>query len=154
MKTSSFFVRAAMLVAAFVHTFPATKHGRLFVAHPSIDEGWKALGALIAIAIYLLPPKTIARVVVALWRSHRRVVVAAGWLLACVHAVPMLDHLPRLFAAPTWGDGWRGVGSLFAVLWFVAPVDAQAALVTAARRLSNTLTPRGESGEAATTETS
>ncbi len=44
-------LRAAMLLAAFVHGFPAWKHGRLFLSHPSLDEGWKAVGAILAIGL-------------------------------------------------------------------------------------------------------
>jgi hypothetical protein len=47
------------------------------------------------------------------------------WLLAVVHVVPALDHIPHWVATRAWADAWRGWGALSAVLWFVLPVAAQ-----------------------------
>jgi hypothetical protein len=40
-----------------------------------------------------------------------------------------------LLVAPTIADGWRGVGAVLAVAWFLAPVSAQARVVSFIGRL-------------------
>ena len=127
--------RAALLLLAYVHTLPARKHFAALLVEPSVDEAWKALGAMIAVVLYLLPPRIHARVLGALWTRRRGLLVAGGWLLAIAHAVPALDHLPRFFAEPTYGDAWRGLGSALASAWFVAPLPLQARAVAIVRRL-------------------
>jgi hypothetical protein len=54
---------------------------------------------------------------------------AAGFVLAAVHLVPALDHVPRLVASPAFADAWRGVGATIAIAWFVAPLQIQALLL-------------------------
>jgi hypothetical protein len=134
-------LRAVTLTLAYAHTFPARKHVAAFLDTPSLSEGWKGFGALIAIAIYLLPPEVQARALVSLWHRHKRLLRVATGLLAAAHAVPALDHLPRFFDQGGWPDTWRGVGSAAAVLWFVTPVQLQAAAVSALGRLLRM--PRG-----------
>jgi hypothetical protein len=131
-------LRVVTLTLAYAHTFPARKHLAAFVDAPSLSEGWKGLGALIAIGLYLLPPEVQARALVALWQRHKGVLRLATALLAAAHAVPALDHLPRFLEIGGWPDAWRGLGSTAAALWFVAPVPAQATLVSVLGRALRT----------------
>lgn len=126
-------LRALTLGLAFVHTFPAWRHLVLFFARPSWDEAWKGFGALLAIAIYLFPPRHQARALATLWRRRRTLLTSAGWLLTVVHLVPALDHVPRFLGRPSWGDAWRGFGSAVAALWFAAPLPWQMRLVGSLR---------------------
>jgi hypothetical protein len=130
-------IRGLTLVMAFVHTFPARRHIAALFVTPSLEEGWKGFGALIAIAIYLLPVSVQARGICALWRRYRWALGAGCLVLALAHAVPAADHLPRFVANPSWADAWRGCLSALAALWFLTPMPAQAralnALVRAAR---------------------
>ena len=128
-------LRAVTLALACVHTFPARKHLLAFAHAPSLSEGWKGFGALIAIALYLLPPAAQARALVSLWRDHRVVLRIGTAILAAAHAVPAFDHLPRFFGNGGWADAWRGFGSAIAVAWFAAPVPVQATVVAALGRL-------------------
>src|SRR5579859_4304252 len=66
----SMLLRAATLVLACVHTFPATKHIAAFWRFPSLSEGWEGFGALFAIGLYLLPLRVQARGLRALWRRR------------------------------------------------------------------------------------
>jgi hypothetical protein len=129
-------VRCLSLGMAFVHTFPARKHLTAFFAAPSLGESWKGFGALVAIAIYLLPTSVQARALSAAWRRRRAVLGACGVILALAHGVPALDHLPRFLERPTWHDGWRGFLSAAAVAWFVLPVPAQARALAALTRIA------------------
>ena len=122
-------LRACMLVLAWAHTLPALKHLRAWAESPSLDEAWKGFGATAAVVLYLLPIARVARALGTAWRRHRIVLSLAGWLLALMHFVPASDHLPKLAAAPSWGDAWRGVGSAFAMVWFVMPLPYQAMAV-------------------------
>jgi hypothetical protein len=126
-------LRLVLLLLAFVHTFPLRKHGALFAGAPSVGEGWKALGALLAVAICCLPIRWYARGVGHLVRRRLAFLLASGVLVAA-HLVPASDHLPRFFVHPTWGDCWRGTLSALAIGWFVAPLDVQARIVQALRR--------------------
>jgi hypothetical protein len=129
-------IRAVLVALAILHGFPATKHLGLFVAHPSLEEGWKGFGAALAVALYLLPLRLYVRALGALWSRARGLLVLAGWVLAAVHAVPAADHLPKLVAQlPTfaWGDAWRGVGAALACAWFLAPLRVQAVALRALR---------------------
>src|SRR5262245_16292097 len=119
-------VRSATLALAFVHLFPARKHVALFFAAPSLAEAWKGFGALVAVALYLLPPRTQAQLLCAAWSRARPLLVALGWLLATAHLAPALDHLPRFLAEPSWPDAWRGIGASLAATWFVLPIEHQA----------------------------
>ncbi|MDB4937568.1 MAG: hypothetical protein JWP87_4540 [Labilithrix sp.] len=119
---------------AFIHLFPARKHLVLFLEAPSLSEAWKAFGAVVAIALLALPRALQRRLIHAIWRE-RRVASALGLLLALVHLVPMLDHVPAFFASWTWADAWRGVGASAAVLWFASPHRSQSrAMAFVARR--------------------
>ena len=129
----SMLLRVGTLALGYAHTFPATKHLAAFARDPSLGEGWKGFGALFAVCLYLLPIHVQARGLRALWR-RRHVLSAVTWTLAAVHAVPLVDHLPRFVGAATWADGWRGIGSAIAVAWFLAPVSRQGALVAALAR--------------------
>jgi hypothetical protein len=134
-------LRLLTLALAFVHTFPARKHLLAFFEKPSLEEAWEGFGALVAIVLYLLPVRVQARALTTLWREHRILLRAAGVLLAVAHAVPAVDHLPRLLQSPTWGDAWRGLGSAIAVLWFLAPVTLQRTVVVAVARLGRVQPP-------------
>jgi hypothetical protein len=123
-------VRTLTLALAFIHTFPARKHVAAFVADPSWSEGWKGFGAVFAIVLYLLPVGVQSRGLAFLWRERRVLLRAAGIALAVVHLVPAIDHVPAFLRAPTWGDAWRGLGSTLAVAWFLAPLRAQARLIS------------------------
>ena len=131
----SMLLRVATLALAYAHTFPASRHLLAFVHSPSLAEGWKGFGALFAVAVYLLPVRVQARGLGALWR-RRRLLGAATLTLAAAHAVPALDHLPRFLAAPTWGDGWRGIGATLAVIWFLTPGSQQGRLLARVGRLA------------------
>jgi hypothetical protein len=126
---------------AFVHTFPARKHLVAFFEKPSITEAWEGFGALLAIALYLLPVRVQAGALASLWRDHRGVLRVCGVLLAVVHAVPAADHLPQFFASATWADAWRGLGSAVAVVWFLAPLTLQRRVIVAAARLTHLRSP-------------
>jgi hypothetical protein len=119
-------LRAVTLAFAFMHTFPARKHLLAFAAAPSWSEGWKGFGALFAIGLYLLPLEVQRRGLAILWLERRVLLRAAGIVLAVVHLVPAIDHLPAFLATPTWADAWRGAGATFAVAWFLVPLRAQA----------------------------
>jgi hypothetical protein len=131
----SVLLRGFTLALAYAHAFPASNHLVAFVREPSISEAWKGFGALVAIGLYLLPPRTQVRLLRSLWR-RRRLLGAVTWVLAAVHAVPLVEHLPRFLASGAWGDGWRGIGASIAVAWFLSPVPQQAALLAAAARLT------------------
>ncbi|HEX4448250.1 MAG TPA: hypothetical protein VH044_15990 [Polyangiaceae bacterium] len=128
-------LRAVTLTLAYAHTFPARKHLLAFVHAPSIAEGWRGFGALLAIGLYLLPPALQARALVSLWRNHGRLLRVATAALAAAHATAAFDHVPRFLAMGGWADGWRGLGSSLAVIWFAAPVPVQAALIATVGRL-------------------
>ncbi len=129
-------LRAATLVLAWIHTFPAGRHLSAFFAEPSWSEAWKGFGGAMAVLLYLQSPSLQARLVVGLWRAGRHPVALAGWLLVLVHAVPAADHLPKLAANLSWADGWRGIGSFVACLWFALPVPGQARVVSRVTRLA------------------
>ena len=124
-------LRTLTLALACLHTLPARKHLVAFVAAPSWTEGWKGIGAALAVALYLIPVRVQARALAHLWRRRALALRVAGVVLAVAHAVPAADHLPRFFASFTFGDAWRGIGAAIAVVWFVAPLRAQARVVAA-----------------------
>jgi len=128
-------LRLSTFALAYVHTFPARKHLIAFYERPSWMEAWEGFGALFAVALYLLPVSVQARALTTLWQERRPVLRACGLLLALVHAVPAADHLPRFIAAAGWADGWRGLGSTFAVAWFLAPLPLQATVIASFARL-------------------
>ena len=135
-------LRAVTFTLAYAHTFPARKHLAAFADTPSLSEAWKGFGALVAIGLYLLPPEVQAKVLVSSWRRHKNLLRVGTAALAVAHAVPALDHLPRFLDVGGWPDAWRGVGSATAVLWFLTPVQVQAAFVSALGRVLRV--PRGE----------
>jgi hypothetical protein len=134
-------LRLLTLTLAFVHTFPARKHLLAFFERPSLQEGWEGFGALVAIALYLLPVRVQARALTFLWREHRGLLRAGGVLLAVAHAVPAYDHLPRFAESLAWGDAWRGLGSALAVVWFLSPVTVQGRVLVALGRLARLRPP-------------
>jgi hypothetical protein len=140
-------LRLTTLALAFVHTFPARKHLLAFFERPSLDEAWEGFGALLAIALYLLPVRIQARGLHALWREHPFLLRAGGVLLAVAHAVPAVDHLPRFVESLAWADAWRGLGSAVAVAWFLAPLTQQRRVIVAFARLAHLHPPH--SGSAA-----
>ena len=117
---------------AFIHLFPARKHLALFFEAPSLGEAWKGFGAVLAIAFLALPRALQGRLLARIWRQ-RRLASALGLVLAVVHLVPAVDHVPAFLASWTWGDAWRGLGACAAALWFVSPLRAQARLMRAFR---------------------
>jgi hypothetical protein len=136
-------IRLATLALAFVHSFPARRHLGAFFEHPSLADGWEGFGALVAIGVYLLPPATQLRALRALWRRRKEWLRTAGFVLAAAHAVPALDHLPRLIEFHRWGDAWRGIGSALAVTWFLLPLPLQGRVVARLVRLGPS-TPRND----------
>ncbi len=128
--------RALTLALAFVHTFPAQKHLVALLHTPSFGEAWKGIGALCAVALYLLPLPVQVRGLRLLWQKRRGLLRAGGFVLAIAHAVPASDHIPRFIASGHWADAWRGVGSAIALAWFLAPLRTQAAVIGALGRLS------------------
>ena len=122
----SLVLRAITLGLACLHTFPAQRHLGAFFAHPSPDEAWKGFGALLAIALYLLPVDVQRRGLGWLWQRRRTALSICGYLLVLVHLAPAGDHVPKFFASPNWGDAWRGFGSVLAAAWCAAPVPLQA----------------------------
>jgi hypothetical protein len=141
-------LRSLTLALACVHAFPARRHLAAFFAMPSLSEGWKGFGAAIAVILYLLPVATQTRGLTALWRRKAYVLRIAGVVLAMAHAVPAADHLPRFLASWAFGDAWRGLGATCAMLWFVAPLTAQARVLAwlgrAARATSRAPAPTRE----------
>ena len=129
---------AARLVLACAHLFPARKHLAALLAAPALDEAWKGLGALASIALFLLPFAWWTRLFVALRRSPW-VATAGAVLLAVAHVVPAADHLPRFLAAPSYADGWRGLGATCAALWFASIALERGALVRRPLRLVTAL---------------
>jgi hypothetical protein len=129
-------LRLLTLALAYLHTYPARRHLSAFFDHPSLDEAWKAFGAVVSIGLYLLPVRVQARALSRLWGEHRGLLRAVGIVLAMAHAVPAADHLPRLAATLTWGDAWRGLGSAIAVAWFLAPLTRQRQIIVALGRLA------------------
>jgi hypothetical protein len=131
----SAFLRALTLALALLHTLPARKHlAALLTAHSAsqgFTEGWKGIGATVAIGLYLLPVDVQTRGLRYLWSKRAWELRVAGALLAIAHAVPALDHVPRLIASPNFADAWRGIGATIAVAWFAAPVRAQARVLGA-----------------------
>jgi hypothetical protein len=123
-------VRALTLALAFIHTFPARKHLVAFVSSPSWEQAWEGFGALVAIAIYLLPVGVQSRGLAFLWRRRRGLLRAVAMVLAAAHLVPALDHVPAFVSAPNWADAWRGLGSTLAVAWFLAPLPLQARVIS------------------------
>jgi hypothetical protein len=136
-------LRAATLVLALVHLFPANKHVGLFFAEPSFGEAWKGFGAVFAVALYLLPPRTQANLLCVAWSRARGLLVALGWLIAAVHLVPALDHVPSFLAAPSWADAWRGFGACIAAGWFALPLEVQARLLSGLRATGARCSSRG-----------
>ena len=122
-------LRILTLALAFVHTFPARKHVAAFLAVPSWTEGWQGLGAALAIVLYLLPVAVQTRGLQLLWRRRATLLRVAGVVLAVAHAVPAFDHVPRFVASPNFGDAWRGLGATLALVWFAAPLRAQARIL-------------------------
>jgi hypothetical protein len=134
-------LRLMTLALALVHTFPARKHLLGFFDKPSIGEACEGFGALVAIALYLLPVRVQARALTRLWQEHPGLLRACGALLALAHAVPAADHLPRFIERAGWPDAWRGLGSAVAVLWFLAPLRLQRKFIAALARLADLQPP-------------
>ncbi len=110
-----FVVRLAL---AWLHTFPARKHLAELAVAPSLDEAWKGLGALMAVLVFLLPIDLARRAL----RSAGRwtgVLTTSLLVLAIVHLVPAMDHLPRWVVRPSFSDGWRGLGAAAATTAFL-----------------------------------
>jgi hypothetical protein len=129
-------LRVVTLGMAFVHSFPARRHIGLFVEAPSLSEGWKGLGALVAIGLYLLPVRVQGRALATLWNGYRTPLRIVSMLLIAAHAVPAFDHVPRFVHLPSWSDFWRGFGSLVAIAWFACPQPTQAKIVARLARLA------------------
>jgi hypothetical protein len=133
-------LRTLTIALAFVHSFPASKHLAAFAAAApwsadALSEAWKGVGAALAVCLYLLPVSVQVRALAHLWRFRRLALKGAALVLVAVHLAPARDHVPRLFAAPNWADGWRGVGSVLAIAWFVAPLRLQARLLSLLGRM-------------------
>jgi hypothetical protein len=130
-------IRGLMLVVAFAHSFPASKHLALLAREPSLDEAWKGLGAVAAMAVCLLPAG--AQLRGARWLLRRRRVMSGlAFVLAVAHLVPAADHLPLWVDAPSWGDGWRGIGALAAAVLFATPQAVRVRLSAIVVRMGRT----------------
>jgi hypothetical protein len=138
---STALLRSATWTLAIAHSFPARNHLAALIEAPSFDEAWKGLGALVAIVLYLLPVRVQARALTALWSNCRGVLRTSALVLVVVHAVPALEHLPRFLSSGSWGDAWRGIGATLAVLWFLAPLRAQARIISRTRTLKVRTSP-------------
>lgn len=121
-------LRVVLSVLAFAHTFPARKHLALLWAEPSLGEAWKGIGPVGAIVLCCMPTAWYARGV-ALLRSRARLLFGVTAGVVAAHLVAAVDHLPALVARPSWSDGWRGLGSAVAVVWFIAPTNVQGRVV-------------------------
>jgi hypothetical protein len=111
---------------ALLHTLPARHHLADMLARFDSSDAWKGIGAAIAVVMLAVPAPKQARVIAVFRRAHLLGLAAA--LLVVVHLVPAFDHVPKLFAAPNFADGWRALGSCIAVLWFGAPRTFQLAV--------------------------
>jgi hypothetical protein len=112
---------------ALLHTLPARHHLADMLAAFNASDAWKGIGATIAVVLMIVPVRRQARVIGIL--RHARLLSLAAALLVVVHLVPAIDHVPKFFASPTFGDGWRALGSCLAILWFMAPSTFQLAVV-------------------------
>ena len=122
-------IRPLLLGLALMHLLPATHHGRDLLAAPTVSDAWKAIGAVLAVGLLAMPAPWLVKLVGRTSRWHTVSIVAT--LLAIAHVVPAADHLPKLFASPTWPDAWRGLGAAIAVAWFASPRALQLRLVRA-----------------------
>lgn len=138
-------VRIATVVLAFAHWFPASKHVVAFFAQPSLDEAWKAVGASLAVALYLAPPAWQARAIARLWHRQRGAFSALSLVLLAVHAVAVIDHLPRFWSHASWEDGWRAIGASLAMAWFTAPLAWQHRALARLARLPSGASPKAVS---------
>jgi hypothetical protein len=129
-------LRVLTLGMAFVHSFPACRHIGLFVEAHSLSEGWKGLGALVAIGLYLLPVDVQARALATLWNGYRTPLRIVSMLLIVAHAVPAFEHVPGFVHLPSWSDFWRGFGALAAIAWFACPQPAQVKVIARLGRLA------------------
>ncbi len=123
------YLRGITLALAAMHSLPARHHLADFFAGPNPADAWKGFGALGAIALLVLPQRIQARLATLVWKYR-----LIGVVIAVAHVVPALDHLPKLFAAFTFGDAWKGIGATIAILWFLAPRAVQLAFVRAPQR--------------------
>jgi len=124
-------VRFVTVALAALHVLPARHHLGDLASSFSMGDAWKGIGAAVAVVFLLLDGRTQARVVAALTR--RDLLATATIALAIAHLVPAFDHVPKLFAAASFADGWRAIGSTIAVAWFASPRQLQFA---AMRRLN------------------
>ncbi len=122
-------IRPLLLGLALMHLLPATHHGRDLLASPNASDAWKAIGAAMAVGLLAMPTPWLVKLVghTMKWRS----VSVAAALLAIAHVVPAADHLPKLFASPSWADAWRGILAAIAVGWFASPRALQLRIVRA-----------------------
>jgi hypothetical protein len=112
---------------ALLHTLPARHHLQDMVASFCASDAWKGIGAAIAVFLLAIPVQQQARIMAVFRRAH--VLGLAAVLLVIVHLVPALDHVPKFLAQPNFSDGWRAIGSCFAILWFAAPRQIQLAVM-------------------------
>jgi hypothetical protein len=121
-------LRWLTLGLAAMHLLPATHHLGRFFAEPSVADAWKGFGAVGAVVFLALPTRVQARSLAALW-SKRGLGAALALGLAFVHVVPATDHVPRFVHAASFGDAWRAVLTLTAIVWFAAPAALQRAVL-------------------------
>jgi hypothetical protein len=127
-------LRWLTLGLAAMHLLPATHHLGRFFAEPSIADAWKGFGAVGAAAFLSLPTHVQARWLAVLWRRRVRG-AAIAFALAFVHVVPASDHVPRFMHQASFGDGWRAVLTVSAIVWFAAPTALQQAVLRTLGRL-------------------
>lgn len=126
-------LRILLVGLGVVHMLPASKHLAALAAEPSFGDAWKGPGAAAAVMLYFLPPVRQARLFGALARRGRVALSIAGFVLVAAHLVPLFDHVPAFLHAPSFGDGWRALGTVSACVWFCLPVPLQARCVAALR---------------------
>jgi hypothetical protein len=85
----------------------------------NVSDAWKGIGAVVAVALFVMPFEAQANLVGILKR--RQLLVAVALVLVAVHLVPASDHIPKLITSPNFADAWKALGSTVAIMWFVAP---------------------------------
>lgn len=122
----------ATIGLALLHVLPARHHLADMASRFNLSDAWKGIGAAVAIAVLALPFENQAKVVAFLKR--RKWLGAAALLLVVVHLVPAADHVPKLLAAPSFGDAWKAIGSVLAIAWFLAPRSVHVAVLQVVTR--------------------
>jgi hypothetical protein len=134
------FIRLALLAVAALHAFPIRRHLPLLVAHATLGEAWKAVGACVAVVVLCMPTRTLAATITRAARTRPWLLGLVAWTLVAAHLVPAVDHVPAFLAHRSFADAWRGFGATLAAVWFSLTYTTQvrffAMLARRTRRLS------------------